>query len=208
MKKFISRLTFAALAIALCAVAQEQPQTPPRGQPGQQNKGRAALPEGVQVQRNIEYVPGGGTSRTLCIFRRDSHRHLSAHARERLAGQRVEQPVVLLGQIEVDEPDLLASELLPNRQALAHGPDGGQGLDLELDVDAATRQVVDDDHVVPDIREVEGGRPSTESVTTEDQDLHVFPLRFVELLDAFSGRFQPWNTLAVALRTTREEGAN
>ena len=76
MKKFISHLTLAALAAALCASAQEKPQTPPRGQPGQQNKGRAAMPEGVQIQRNIEYVPGGGTSRSLDLFLPDSAKPL------------------------------------------------------------------------------------------------------------------------------------
>lgn len=78
------------------------------------------------------------------------------------------KPVVLLGQVEIDEADLLASVLSPHDQALAYGADRREGLDFELDIDEAPAQVVDDGHVVAGLRQVQGRRPPAEPVTTED----------------------------------------
>ncbi len=63
------RLAVTLLAVAaFCAGAQEKPQSAPRDQANQKTFRRAPLPEGVKVLRDVEYVPGGGTSRSLDLF--------------------------------------------------------------------------------------------------------------------------------------------
>ena len=94
----------------------------------------------------------------------------------RLAQQRLE-PVVLLGQVQVHEADLLAGQLLPHANALADGADRRQRLHLELQVDLAATQVVDDGHVPADVRQVQRGGPAAESVATQYENLHDTLLR-------------------------------
>ena len=69
MKEFTHNLTLAILAAAFCAGAQEKPQPQQRLQPGLLNIRRAVLPAGVQAVRDIEYIPGGGKSRSLDLYR-------------------------------------------------------------------------------------------------------------------------------------------
>ena len=83
-----------------------------------------------------------------------------------------QQPVVVVGDVEAVEADLLAAELLPDLQAGAHRRDRGEGRGLELDVGLAAGEVVDDVDVVTLLRQMQCGRPPTESVATENQDLH------------------------------------
>ena len=86
--------------------------------------------------------------------------------------QHRDQPVVLGGQVEVDEADLAAGHLTPDLDPLADRADRGQRLHLEVDVDLATAQVVDNGHVVATIRQIQRGRPAAEPVAAENQDAH------------------------------------
>jgi acetyl esterase/lipase len=69
-------LLVVALAVAtFCATAQEKAPQPLRAQPGQPGF-RRALPAGVKVLRDVEYVPGGGKSRSLDLFLPESAKPL------------------------------------------------------------------------------------------------------------------------------------
>ncbi len=87
------------------------------------------------------------------------------------AGQELTEPVVVGRQIDVAETDLPAGLALPGREAIGHGGDGSERVDLELDVGLPSGQVVDDAHVVTERGEVERRRPPTEPVSAENHDL-------------------------------------
>ncbi len=87
-----------------------------------------------------------------------------------VVGQQVQQHPVVLGDVEPMERDLTAGQLAPGRQARPDRRDRRQRLGLELDVGVAPRQVVDDLDVVARGRQMQRRRPSTEAVSTEDQD--------------------------------------
>ena len=78
MKNIKARLLLVAVfaAATLCARGQEKPKLPPHGQPGQQGFRRAQLPDGVKALRDVEYVPGGGKSRSLDLFLPESAKPL------------------------------------------------------------------------------------------------------------------------------------
>ena len=84
-----------------------------------------------------------------------------------LCSQQRLEALVLLGEVEVHEADLLAGQCLPDPDAFAHRTDRGERVDLELEVYLTAAQVVDDDDVMARIREVQRGGPTTESVSTE-----------------------------------------
>src|SRR5690606_32087376 len=86
--------------------------------------------------------------------------------------QQRQQPVVVLGDIEVHELDRPARDFLPGGEAGLHGTNWGQRTNFQFVVDIAPRQVVDDDDLVLSAREVKGGRPAAEAVSSQDQYLH------------------------------------
>ena len=69
--------------------------------------------------------------------------------------QDVDKSVELLGEVEVDEVDLVARDLLPCPDAFADRADRRQRLDFEFDVDVAPAQIVNDGYFVAEVREVE-----------------------------------------------------
>ena len=89
----------------------------------------------------------------------------------RLVLDDLREAVVLLRNVEVDVADVLARELLPRLHARLGRGDWGERTAAHLDVDLATREVVDDDNLVALVGQVEGGRPPTEAVTPEHEDL-------------------------------------
>ena len=54
--------------VTLYAAAQELPRQGQNGRPGKATAWARRLPEGVHAVRDIEYVPGGGTSRSLDLY--------------------------------------------------------------------------------------------------------------------------------------------
>ena len=66
--------------------------------------------------------------------------------------------------VELDEAHGPAAHLLPGPQALADGGDRGERLDGQIDVDLAARQVVDDQHVVALVGQVDGAALVGETV--------------------------------------------
>ena len=89
--------------------------------------------------------------------------------------EQVEQPLVVDGDVDVVERDVVAGHLLPRPQPLAHRADRRQRLALQLDVDLAAREVVDDRDLVPLCGEVERGGPAAEAVPTQDEYPHGLP---------------------------------
>ena len=89
-----------------------------------------------------------------------------------LVEEQLSEPVVLFGQVEVDEANGLARQFLPDANALAHGANRGEGVDFELEVDGPTAQVVNDNDVVTDVRQVQAGGPTAESISTQYENLH------------------------------------
>ncbi len=87
-------------------------------------------------------------------------------------GQQGGQPVALGGQVEPDEADLPAGDLLPDPQPFAEGPDRRERLDLQLQVDRTAAEVVDDGHIVAAVGEVERGGPAAESVAAQYENTH------------------------------------
>ncbi|MPM27837.1 hypothetical protein SDC9_74351 [bioreactor metagenome] len=83
-----------------------------------------------------------------------------------------QQAVVVLGQVDVAEPDLLARHLTPGRQSVLDRGDRGERLGPQLLVDRAAGQVVDDDDLIAPVGQVQCGRPATETVAAEDQNFH------------------------------------
>ena len=87
-------------------------------------------------------------------------------------GQHRNELVVLGGQVQADEADLLAGDLFPDPDPLADRPDRRQRLDLQVDVDLATAQIIDDGHIVATVRQVKRGRPATETIAAQNQNAH------------------------------------
>ncbi|MNE59606.1 hypothetical protein D3C80_1547130 [compost metagenome] len=90
-----------------------------------------------------------------------------------------DQTVELLTDCQIDEVDGSARDLLPGGDAFAHGADGRQGLDLQLIVDVAPAEVVDDQHVPAARREVQGRGPAAEAVAAKNDYAHGSNLRLL-----------------------------
>ena len=89
--------------------------------------------------------------------------------------EQIEQPLIVHGDVEVGERDLLSRDLAPRRQPLAHVLDRRERRHLELDVDLAAREIVDDDHLMALGGEVQSSRPAAEAVAAQDQYSHGCP---------------------------------
>ena len=97
------------------------------------------------------------------------------HAVGLLAVDQGDQPVELLAHGHVDEADGLTGQFLPGRDALAHGPDRRQRLDLQFVVDVAAAEVVDDHDIPAMRRKVQGRGPAAKPVAAQNQHLHITP---------------------------------
>jgi hypothetical protein len=89
--------------------------------------------------------------------------------------QQAFETLVLFGQVEVDEANVLAGQFLPHAQAFAHRPDRCERLDFQLHVDLASAEIVNNGDVVARVREVQCGGPATKSVAAKYQYLHIAP---------------------------------
>src|SRR5690606_20081634 len=89
-----------------------------------------------------------------------------------LGPDQVEEPGVVAGDVDAVEPHRPARDLLPRPQAHAHRLDRREAAGLELVVDVATREVVEDHDLVTELAQVQAGGPAAEAVTTEYEDLH------------------------------------
>ncbi|MNS99371.1 hypothetical protein D3C72_1337720 [compost metagenome] len=83
-----------------------------------------------------------------------------------------DQAIELLAHRHVDEVDGAAADFAPCGDALAHGADGGQGLNLQLVVDVAAAEVVDDQNLPAPRRQVQGRGPAAEAVAAENDHPH------------------------------------
>jgi len=79
--------------------------------------------------------------------------------------QQVEHHAVVLGHVKAVEGDLTTRELLPCRKPRTNRLDRRQRIDFELDVDFATRQVVNDGDFVALGRKMQRRRPAAETVS-------------------------------------------
>ena len=117
--------------------------------------------------------------------------------------QHRDQPVVLRGQVQADEADLLAGDLFPDPDPLADRPDRRQRLDLQVDVDLATAQIVDDGHIVAAVRQVKRGRPATETIAAKNQNAHSDSHHVPPFAGTPSGRCRRGRELKADRRTTQ-----
>ena len=88
-----------------------------------------------------------------------------------LGQQQIHQSLVLMGQVELHKAHRLATHLVPGPQPLGHGGDGGERLNLQVDVDLAAAEVVDDDDLVARIGQVDRAGPTAEAVAAENEYL-------------------------------------
>ena len=72
----------------------------------------------------------------------------------------------------MDKPHRLAAHLFPSLKAVAHGGDRRQRLHLQVDVDLAPAEVVNNHHLMARICQVHRAGPTAEAVATENEDLH------------------------------------
>ena len=79
-----------------------------------------------------------------------------------------------MGDVHVDEPHRIATDLLPGFEAFTDAHDRRQRLNFKVDVDLATAEVVHDQNVVALIRQVHRTGPATEAVTAEDKYFQPF----------------------------------
>ena len=86
--------------------------------------------------------------------------------------QQLQQPLVLPGQIQEQEADRLSPHLLPAHEPILNRGNGRQGRDAQLNVNFATAEVVDNDHVVSLVCKVQSTGPATKTVTTKNKNLH------------------------------------
>ena len=77
-----------------------------------------------------------------------------------------------MGDVHVDKAHRLAADLSPGLETLANAGDWGEGLDLQIDVDLAAAEVVNDQNIVALIGQIHSTGPAAKAVTTKDQDLH------------------------------------
>ena len=129
---------------------------------------------GEQVVRGVDVVVHRVAlrARVLHRVRRGALlRKVDHRVRRELLDER-EQPVVVLGDVDVAERDLAASDLVPGREALVDSGDRRERLRPELGVDAASREVVHDGDVVAEARQVQRGGPAAKTVAAEDRNLH------------------------------------
>src|SRR5262249_23692648 len=80
------------------------------------------------------------------------------------------EPVVLRGQVNVDEPDLAPGNLTPCLDAVADHRDRSQRVDLEVDIDLPAAEVVQNGDVMTTVRQIQRRRPATKTITAEYQD--------------------------------------
>ena len=86
--------------------------------------------------------------------------------------QQVEQTLVLVGNVHVDKAHRLATDLFPGLEALADAHDRREGFHLEIDIDLAAAEVIDDQHLMALIRQVHRTGPAAEAVTAENENFH------------------------------------
>jgi hypothetical protein len=79
------------------------------------------------------------------------------------------QPVVLLRQVKLDEPDLPARNFRPGTQPLPDISDRCQRSGAEIDVGFAAAEVIQDRHVVAAVGQVQRGRPPAVPITAGNQ---------------------------------------
>ena len=85
--------------------------------------------------------------------------------------EHLHEAVVLLREVQVHEAHLVARDGVPHVAARLGRRDRRERVGAELDVDLPPRQVVDDHHLVPLVRQVERRRPAAEAVAAEHEDL-------------------------------------
>jgi hypothetical protein len=83
--------------------------------------------------------------------------------------QEVEQLAVVVRDVEPLESDLASCQLAPRVETRAEGGNRRERLRLELDVSVAAGEVVDDEHVVSALGQMEGRRPPAETVAAQYQ---------------------------------------
>mmetsp|Transcript_19672 Transcript_19672/g.41282 ORF Transcript_19672/g.41282 Transcript_19672/m.41282 type:complete len:211 (-) Transcript_19672:170-802(-) len=83
----------------------------------------------------------------------------------------LDEEVVLLGNVEVNEFDVLSGDFLPCLDTDLGTLNGSERIATQLHVDIPPAQIIHDDDIVSLIAEVQRRRPAAEAVPSEDDDL-------------------------------------
>lgn len=105
----------------------------------------------------------------LGIWRSSLFREVDDRVRSTLVDQR-RKSVVVFGNVNVYEIYSLAGELVPSCQSLLWVADGCEGVAAQFQIDFSPRKIVHYRDIVTGIGQVQCCWPSTEAVTTENQD--------------------------------------
>mmetsp|Transcript_43909 Transcript_43909/g.105560 ORF Transcript_43909/g.105560 Transcript_43909/m.105560 type:complete len:202 (-) Transcript_43909:24-629(-) len=83
----------------------------------------------------------------------------------------LQEAVVLVGQVHVHVLKVFARHLVPRRHAHLGGADRRERARAQLDINLPARQVVDDQHIVAQVRQVKRRRPPAEAIATQHEHL-------------------------------------
>ena len=78
----------------------------------------------------------------------------------------------VLGDVADGDADLASGQVVPHADAVAQGRHGLERRAVDLGLPLPLREVVDDQDVVAELREVHGRRPAEVAVAAQDQDAH------------------------------------
>ena len=81
-----------------------------------------------------------------------------------------QKAMIVLGDVEIVEGSSLAAYLFPGPNTFSDRPDWRERRCLQLVVDVATRQIIDDHHLMVSRRKVQCRRPAAKTVAAENQD--------------------------------------
>src|SRR5258708_6033369 len=85
-------------------------------------------------------------------------------------GDERQKAMIILGDVEIVKASSLAGYLFPGPNTFSDRSDGCERRCLELVVDVATRQIIDDCHIVVSRREVQCRGPATKTVAAKKEN--------------------------------------
>mmetsp|Transcript_45916 Transcript_45916/g.70250 ORF Transcript_45916/g.70250 Transcript_45916/m.70250 type:complete len:241 (+) Transcript_45916:704-1426(+) len=110
--------------------------------------------------------------------------------------QELNQQIVILGNVKVDKLDVFSANFLPGCTTLLRTGNGGQRVTSQVKIDLPARQVVHNNNIVSLITQVEGGRPTTETITSQYNHFLLLGFTIGTILGVQSGLGQPnWSGL-------------
>mmetsp|Transcript_25953 Transcript_25953/g.54135 ORF Transcript_25953/g.54135 Transcript_25953/m.54135 type:complete len:235 (+) Transcript_25953:950-1654(+) len=93
---------------------------------------------------------------------------------------KLDQQIIFLGHIQIDEFHFFSRDFLPCLDSDLRRLNGSQRIATKFRVNVASAQVIDNDDVMPSITQVKRSGPSTETISTQHNNLLAATIGFSE----------------------------